>query len=57
MDNKVTALVCWARDLGNVYNISTLTILSQFYRLKTAGADVEEAKREIEEVYELGGIA
>lgn len=44
-------LVRWARDLARKYDVDTPVILIQFRRLKNAGADVEQAKREIENVY------
>lgn len=44
-------LVRWASSLGKKYNVDAPVILIQFRRLKNAGADVEQAKREIENVY------
>lgn len=46
-------LVRWARDLARKHDTDAPTILIQFRKLKNAGADIEQAKREIEDVYAM----
>lgn len=50
-NDKVGDLVRWASDLAEKYEVNTLTVLVQFRKLKSAGASIEEAKTDIEEVY------
>lgn len=48
---KMDNLVRWASDLGRKYEVDTPIILMQFRRLKNAGASIEQAKQNIEEIY------
>lgn len=50
-NERVGDLVRWASGLARRYDVGTPVILIQFRRLKNAGADVEQAKREVEDVY------
>lgn len=52
LHERTNGLVRWASDLGRKHNVVTTTILVQFRRLRNAGAEIEEAKRGIEEIYE-----
>ncbi|NLI89781.1 MAG: hypothetical protein GX366_05170 [Epulopiscium sp.] len=54
--NEVGKLVRWASELASKYNGDTTTVLVQFRRLRKAGAGIDQAKKEMEEVYELGAI-
>lgn len=51
MASEWDKLVRWARDLARKYDVDAPTVLVQFRRLKNAGADVEQAKKDIEDVY------
>lgn len=44
-------LVRWASNLARKHEVEAPQILIEFRRLKNAGADVEQAKKDIEDVY------
>lgn len=51
LHERTNDLIKWASELGRKYDENTTTVLVQFRRLKNAGADIEQAKREIESIY------